>query len=147
TAKGIEDTAMYRYNRLISLNEVGGEPGNYGASVAAFHADAAYRVRHWPHEMLATSTHDTKRSEDVRARLNVLSEMSTPWRETVRRWSRINRTRKRELAGEPAPSGDDEYHFYQTLVGSWPLEPDLQVTDAYRERVAAYMVKAAREAK
>jgi (1->4)-alpha-D-glucan 1-alpha-D-glucosylmutase len=147
TAKGIEDTAMYRYNRLISLNEVGGEPGNYGASVAAFHADAAYRVRRWPHEMLATSTHDTKRSEDVRARLNVLSEMSTPWRETVRRWNRINRTRTRELAGEPAPSREDEYHFYQTLVGSWPLDADPQVTEAYRERITAYVVKAAREAK
>jgi (1->4)-alpha-D-glucan 1-alpha-D-glucosylmutase len=147
TAKGIEDTAMYRYNRLISLNEVGGEPGTYGASVAAFHADAAYRVRHWPHEMLATSTHDTKRSEDVRARLNVLSEMTTPWRETVRRWSRLNRTRLRELAGEQAPSREDEYHFYQTLVGSWPLESDPRAADAYRERVSAYMIKAAREAK
>ncbi|HEX4388228.1 MAG TPA: malto-oligosyltrehalose synthase [Steroidobacteraceae bacterium] len=147
TAKGIEDTAMYRYNRLISLNEVGGEPGSYGASMAAFHADAAYRVRHWPHEMLATSTHDTKRSEDVRARLNVLSEMSTPWREAVRRWSRMNRTRKRELSGEPAPSREDEYHLYQTLVGSWPLESGAEVADAYRERVSAYMIKAAREAK
>ena len=138
TAKGIEDTAMYRYNRLISLNEVGGEPGSYGASMAAFHADAAYRVRHWPHEMLATSTHDTKRSEDVRARLNVLSEMSTPWREAVRRWSRMNRTRKREVSGEPAPSREDEYHLYQTLVGSWPLESEPEVADGLpraRERL------------
>jgi (1->4)-alpha-D-glucan 1-alpha-D-glucosylmutase len=148
TAKGIEDTALYRYNRLISLNEVGGEPGNYGAGVRAFHADADYRVRHWPHEMLATSTHDTKRSEDVRARLDVLSEMTTPWREAVRRWTRINRTRKREVDGAQAPSSNDEYHLYQTLLGSWPLpEPDAAGAAAYRERVEAYMIKAVREAK
>jgi (1->4)-alpha-D-glucan 1-alpha-D-glucosylmutase len=148
TAKGIEDTALYRYNRLISLNEVGGEPGNYGGGVRAFHADAEYRVRHWPHEMLATSTHDTKRSEDVRARLNVLSEMTTPWREAVRRWMRINRTRKREIDGQPAPSSNDEYHLYQTLLGSWPLTvTDAAGAAAYRERVEAYMIKAVREAK
>jgi len=148
TAKGIEDTALYRFNRLLSLNEVGGEPGNYGGGVRAFHADAEYRVRHWPHEMLATSTHDTKRSEDVRARLTVLSEMTTPWRDAVRRWSRINRSRKREVDGQQAPSRNDEYHFYQTLVGTWPLtEPDPAGAAAYRERIEAYMLKAAREAK
>src|SRR5207253_2317267 len=131
-----------------SPNEVGGEPGRYGAGVRAFHADSEYRVRRGPHEMLATSTHDTKRSEDVRARLNVLSEMSTPWREAVRRWSRFNRSRRRELEGLPAPSPNDEYHFYQTLFGSWPLEePDAAGAAAYRERIEAYMIKAAREAK
>jgi (1->4)-alpha-D-glucan 1-alpha-D-glucosylmutase len=144
TAKGIEDTALYRFNRLISLNEVGGDPNNYGGGVRAFHADAEYRARHWPHEMLATSTHDTKRSEDVRARLNVLSEMTTPWRDAVRRWTRINRTRKREIEGLPAPSRNDEYHFYQTLLGSWPIAgADL----SYRERIESYMIKAVREAK
>jgi len=97
TAKGIGGHRAVSLQRLLSLNEVGGEPGNYGGGVRAFHADAEYRVRHWPHEMLATSTHDTKRSEDVRARLNVLSEMTTPWRDAVRRWSRINRSRKREV--------------------------------------------------
>jgi (1->4)-alpha-D-glucan 1-alpha-D-glucosylmutase len=98
--------------------------------------------------MLATSTHDTKRSEDVRARLNVLSEMTTPWRDAVRRWSRINRSRKREIDGQQAPSRNDEYHFYQTLVGTWPLtEPDPAGAVAYRERIEAYMLKAAREAK
>jgi malto-oligosyltrehalose synthase len=148
TAKGIEDTALYRFNRLISLNEVGGEPNNYGSGVRAFHADAEYRARHWPHEMLATSTHDTKRSEDVRARLNVLSEMTTPWRDAVRRWTRINRSRKREIDGAEAPSRNDEYYFYQTLLGSWPLrEPDAAGAAAYRERIAAYMIKAVREAK
>ncbi|HKD55833.1 MAG TPA: hypothetical protein VKB72_16590, partial [Steroidobacteraceae bacterium] len=148
TAKGIEDTAMYRYNRLLSLNEVGGEPGTYGAGVRSFHADAEYRARHWPHELLATTTHDTKRSEDVRARLNVLSEMTTPWRDAVRRWTRINRSRKREVDGQQAPSDNDEYHFYQTLIGSWPLtELDAAGASAYRERIEAYMIKAVREAK
>jgi (1->4)-alpha-D-glucan 1-alpha-D-glucosylmutase len=148
TAKGIEDTAMYRYNRLISLNEVGGEPGTYGSGVRTFHADCEYRMRNWPHEMLTTSTHDTKRSEDVRARLNVLSEMTTPWRDAVRRWMLINRTRKRELDGQPAPSANDEYHLYQTLIGSWPPdELDAQAATAYRERIEAYMIKAVREAK
>jgi len=149
TAKGIEDTALYRYNLLLALNEVGGEPGIYGGSgVRAFHADAEYRVRHWPHEMLATSTHDTKRSEDVRARLAVLSEMTTPWRDAVRRWMRINRTRKHEVDGAPAPDSNDEYHFYQTLIGSWPLlEPDAAGMAEYRARIEAYMIKAVREAK
>ena len=148
TAKGIEDTALYRYNRLLALNEVGGEPNNYGGGVRAFHADCSYRVRRWPHEMLASSTHDTKRSEDVRARLDVLSEMTTPWRDAVRRWMRFNRSRKREVEGEPAPSANDEYHFYQTLLGSWPLEaPDAAAAHGYRERLEAYMLKAVREAK
>jgi len=145
TAKGIEDTALYRYNLLLALNEVGGEPGLYGGGgVRAFHADAEYRSRHWPHEMLATSTHDTKRSEDVR----VLSEMTTPWRDAVRRWMQINRTRKREVDGAAAPDSNDEYHFYQTLIGSWPLpEPDATGMTEYRARIEAYMIKAVREAK
>jgi (1->4)-alpha-D-glucan 1-alpha-D-glucosylmutase len=148
TAKGIEDTALYRFNRLISLNEVGGEPDLYGATVSAFHTDAQYRARHWPHEMLATSTHDTKRSEDVRARISVLSEIPAVWRQAVTRWRRMNRTRRREVGGLPAPSPDDEYLLYQTLIGTWPLaEPDEAGLDAYRQRVEAYMLKAAREAK
>jgi len=149
TAKGIEDTALYRYNRLLALNEVASEPGIYGGGgVRAFHADAEYRVRHWPHEMLASSTHDTKRSEDVRARLAVLSEMTTPWRDAVRRWIRINRRRKREVDGAAAPSSNDEYHFYQTLLGSWPLpEPDAVGLAEYRVRIETYMIKAVREAK
>jgi len=148
TAKGIEDTALYRFNRLVSLNEVGGEPDLYGSSVSAFHTDAQYRARHWPHEMLATSTHDTKRSEDVRARISVLSEAPAAWRQAVNRWSRMNRTRRREVGGRPAPSRDDEYLLYQTLIGTWPLaEPDDAGLDAYRQRIEAYMLKAAREAK
>jgi len=148
TAKGVEDTSLYRFNRLTSLNEVGGEPDAYGSSVRAFHADSQHRARFWPHEMLATSTHDTKRSEDVRARINVLSEMTQVWRKTIERWSRMNRSRKRDVEGRPAPSENDEYLFYQTLVGSWPLqEPDPTELTTYRERIEGYMIKAAREAK
>ncbi|HUI61940.1 MAG TPA: malto-oligosyltrehalose synthase, partial [Steroidobacteraceae bacterium] len=148
TAKGIEDTSLYRFNRLISLNEVGGEPDAYGISVRAYHADSQHRARLWPHEMLATSTHDTKRSEDVRARINVLSEMTQVWRRTIERWSRMNRTRKRDVEGTPAPDPNDEYLFYQTLVGTWPLQdPDGRTLTDYRERLEAYMLKAVREAK
>ena len=148
TAKGIEDTALYRFNRLVSLNEVGGEPDLYGSSVSAFHADAQDRARQWPNEMLTTSTHDTKRSEDVRARISVLSEIPSAWRRAVDRWRRLNRTRRREVGGMPAPSPDDEYLFYQTLIGTWPLEePDEAGLAGYRERIEAYMLKAAREAK
>ena len=148
TAKGIEDTSLYRFNRLTSLNEVGGEPDAYGSTVRAFHADSQHRARFWPHEMLGTSTHDTKRSEDVRARINVLSEMTQVWRKNIERWSRINRLRKREVEGQPAPSLNDEYLLYQTLVGSWPLEDlDEAGMAAYRERIEGYMIKAARESK
>jgi len=148
TAKGIEDTALYRFNRLLSLNEVGGEPDLYGSSVRAFHTDARYRARHWAHEMLATSTHDTKRSEDVRARISVLSEIPALWRQATARWSRMNRTRRREVGGLPAPSRDDEYLLYQTLIGTWPIEdPDEAALQDYRRRIEAYMLKAAREAK
>ncbi|HVC29728.1 MAG TPA: malto-oligosyltrehalose synthase, partial [Steroidobacteraceae bacterium] len=148
TAKGIEDTALYRFNRLVSLNEVGGEPDLFGSGVDAFHADAQDRCRHWPHEMLTTSTHDTKRSEDVRARISVLSEIPAEWRQAADRWRRFNRTRRRVVGGTPAPSPEDEYLLYQTLVGTWPLgEPDEAALDAYRQRIEAYMLKAAREAK
>jgi (1->4)-alpha-D-glucan 1-alpha-D-glucosylmutase len=150
TAKGVEDTALYRFNRLVSLNEVGGEPDAYGTSARAFHADSQYRAKYWPHEMLGTSTHDTKRSEDVRARINVLSEMTMVWRKTIERWSRMNRSRKREVDGRPAPARNDECLLYQTLIGTWPLEEERDGaggSSAYRERIEAYMVKAAREAK
>ena len=148
TAKGIEDTALYRFNRLVSLNEVGGEPAAYGSTVHAFHADAQHRARCWPHEMLATSTHDTKRSGDVRARISVLSEMTAVWRQTIERWSRFNRSRKREIEGRPAPSRNDEYLLYETLLGSWPVEEiDEAAASSYRQRIENYVIKAAREAK
>ena len=148
TAKGVEDTALYRFHRLSSLNEVGGDPDLFGVSVRAFHADARHRIRHWPDEMLATSTHDTKRSEDVRCRIDVLSEMPALWRKLLARWSLMNRARKREIDGLPAPGPNQEYLLYQTLLGSWPLEPmDEAALTVYRERIEAYMLKASREAK
>ena len=148
TAKGVEDTALYRFHRLVSLNEVGSDPDIFGISVRAFHADAKYRQRHWPHEMLTTSTHDTKRSEDTRARIDVLSEMPALWRQMLARWRRMNRLRKREIEGRPAPGPNQEYLLYQILLGSWPLEKmGAAALRVYTERIAAYMIKAAREAK
>lgn len=148
TAKGMEDTAFYIDNRLVSLNEVGGDPRRFGVSTAAFHHANNERGRRWPHALINTTTHDSKRSEDVRARINVLSEMPDEWRTHLRRWSRINKSRKKVVDGEPAPSRNDEYLFYQTLVGAWPLE-DLRDSgiETFRKRIEAYMVKAAREAK
>jgi (1->4)-alpha-D-glucan 1-alpha-D-glucosylmutase len=148
TAKGVEDTAMYRFNRLASLNEVGGDPDRYGTSIAAFHADLRARQSHWPLELLATTTHDTKRSEDVRVRIDVLSEFPTLWRRTVNRWRRLHRSRKRMVDGQMAPGPNQEYLLYQILVGSWPLTPmDATAHTEYRERIQAYMLKAVREAK
>jgi (1->4)-alpha-D-glucan 1-alpha-D-glucosylmutase len=148
TAKGVEDTALYRFHRLVSLNEVGGDPDTFGVGVRAFHADAKARQQHWPHEMLSTSTHDTKRSEDTRVRIDVLSETPRLWRQMLVRWRRINRLRKREIEGRPAPGPNQEYLLYQILLGSWPLEKlDDAALHAYAERIAAYMIKASREAK
>jgi len=147
-AKALEDTACYRYHRLVALNEVGGDPRRFGVSVAAFHHANQERTRRWPHTMLTTSTHDTKRSEDVRARLNVLSEIPDEWRGHLARWSRLNRGRKLKLNGVPAPARNDEYLLYQTLIGAWPLgELDEAGLGAFRQRIAQYMVKAVREAK
>ena len=120
-AKGLEDTAFYIFNRLISLNEVGGEPQHFGTSVAAFHRQNADRRRRWPQAMLTTSTHDTKRGEDVRARINVLSEIPREWRTRLSRWSRLNRRRKPVMDGQRVPDRNEEYLLYQTLVGTWPL--------------------------
>jgi (1->4)-alpha-D-glucan 1-alpha-D-glucosylmutase len=137
-AKGVEDTAFYRYNRLIALNEVGGHPSHFGFSLKAFHAASENRAKRWPTTMLGSSTHDTKRSEDVRARLGVLSELPSAWRMALRRWSLLNRSHRTGSEGEMRPSRADEYHFYQALIGVWP---------AQTERLKAYMLKAAREAK
>ncbi|MGI9049567.1 MAG: malto-oligosyltrehalose synthase [Rubrobacteraceae bacterium] len=146
-AKGMEDTALYIYNRLTSLNEVGGEPERFRVSVSAFHHLTAERLRDWPHAMLGTSTHDTKRGEDVRARINVLSEIPNEWRERIVRWARINRSRRRDIEGELAPSRNDEYLLYQTLLGAWLLgEMDEDALGELRERIKAYMEKAIREA-
>jgi (1->4)-alpha-D-glucan 1-alpha-D-glucosylmutase len=145
-AKGVEDTSFYRYHRLVSLNDVGGEPRRFGVSVAAYHSATRERARRWPHNLLATSTHDSKRSEDFRARVDVLSEMPAAWKLMLKRWSRLNRAKQREIDGTPAPSANDEYLLYQTLLGTWPLAENVGL-DAYRQRIEAYMIKAVREAK
>ncbi len=148
TAKGIEDTAFYRYNRLVSLNEVGGGPDQFGISVEEFHAQCQVRQEKWPTGLSATSTHDTKRSEDVRARIHVLSEIPREWRAAVGRWHRWNRRYAAEVDGRPAPDRNDEYLLYQTLVGAWPLTPlESEETVAFTARIQGYMLKAAKEAK
>jgi (1->4)-alpha-D-glucan 1-alpha-D-glucosylmutase len=143
-AKGVEDTAFYRYNRLVALNEVGSDPAAFGTSVAEFHRENAERARRWPHAMLTSSTHDTKRSEDVRARIAVLSELPREWRAAVNRWARLNRRAKTRVEGASAPDRNDEYLFYQTVLGAWPWgveAPD----EAFVARIEAFMLKAARE--
>jgi (1->4)-alpha-D-glucan 1-alpha-D-glucosylmutase len=148
TAKGVEDTAMYRFNRLTSLNEVGGDPGRFGVRISAFHAEMRARQRRLPLELLATSTHDTKRSEDVRARIDVLSEFPAMWNRVVNRWRRLNRSRKRRVEGQWAPGPNQEYLLYQTLLGTWPMQPmDAEALQIYKGRIQAYMLKAVREAK
>ena len=148
-AKGLEDTACYVYSRFIAVNEVGGSPEAFGMPVEQFHCASEERARNWPHSMLSTSTHDTKRSEDVRARLDVLSEIPKMWAEYVMKWRRINRSRKVTLAdGRQVPDNNEEYFLYQTLVGAWPLA--INHEDDRKEfvsRIQQYMEKAAHEAK
>ena len=152
-AKSIEDTVFYRYARLISLNEVGGDPTRFGTSVGEFHAANAERAATRPHTMLATSTHDHKRGEDVRTRIDVLTEIPGEWSRALRRWSRFNRTKRGMLRGYPVPDPNDEYFLYQTIVGTWPTawsDPaDIPAAEyaAYLDRIVAYMHKAQREAK
>lgn len=147
-AKAMEDTCAYIYNRLISINEVGGDPRQFGVLLSAFHRTNQARAKDWPHAMLTTSTHDTKRSEDIRARLNVLSEMPAPWRLALRRWSQANRKLKRKVEGVLVPTANDEYFIYQTLLGVWPPgELDANAMQNLRFRLAEYLVKAVREAK
>jgi (1->4)-alpha-D-glucan 1-alpha-D-glucosylmutase len=138
TAKGYEDTALYRFNRLVSLNEVGADPSRFGTPVAEFHAAMQERQRTYPHALSTTSTHDTKRGEDVRARINVLSEIPDEWRRRVMLWQRMNRKHRTTVDGLPTPGANTEYLIYQTLVGAWPIGP---------ERLRAYLMKAIHEAK
>ena len=148
-AKGVEDTAFYVYNRLVSLNEVGGDPGRFGISVATFHSLNAERRENWPDTLLCATTHDTKRGEDVRARLNVLSETPREWRSRIQRWARLNSRHRTVVDGEPAPDRNDEYLLYQTLLGVWP-PAGLDGADDAAElavRVERYLLKAIREAK
>jgi (1->4)-alpha-D-glucan 1-alpha-D-glucosylmutase len=148
-AKGLEDTAFYRYNRLVSLNDVGADLHRFGTTTADFHKANQERLRDWPYTMLATSTHDSKRSEDVRTRIDVLSEMPGLWRLRVREWRRFNRVHRSKVNEKPAPSPNDEYLLYQTLIGAWPTEPMQSENEwqSFRERVENYMLKAMREAK
>jgi len=144
-AKGFEDTALYNYNRLVSLNEVGGNPGLAGASIKDFHHFNLVRVNRWPHTLNTTSTHDTKRSEDVRARINVLSEISAEWQQHLTQWSQWNEPRKRKVNGLPIPESNTEILLYQTMVGTWPLSEE-DIPD-FGERLKAYAIKAAKESK
>jgi (1->4)-alpha-D-glucan 1-alpha-D-glucosylmutase len=146
-AKGTEDTALYIYNRLVSLNEVGSDPTCFGLDPAAVHAWMIERQRRAPAALSATSTHDTKRGEDVRARLNVLSEIPAAWKAAVTRWRAINRRFKSGIRGALAPDANEEYLIYQTLVGAWPFEADPAVHASFMERIVAYARKALREAK
>ncbi len=149
-AKGLEDTAFYRYNVLLSLNEVGGDPSRFGRSVEEFHEANRLRAEVWPFEMLATSTHDTKLGEDVRARINVLSEIPDEWGREVSKWMRIAKASRTVVDGEPAPDRTDEYRFYQALVGVWPSDLDVHTKAAPDElvtRLSEYMIKAVKEAK
>ena len=151
-AKGLEDTAFYRYNRFIALNEVGGHPEHFGLSIVAFHVANRKRAQHWPDSMLGTSTHDTKRGEDARARLAALSECPDEWAAAVERWSMCLRDATAHRDPKAAPDRNDEYALYQTLMGTVPpalLESDAPEAEwaAYAERVKGAMQKAMREAK
>jgi (1->4)-alpha-D-glucan 1-alpha-D-glucosylmutase len=144
-AKGFEDTALYAYNRLVSLNEVGGTPDSQGLSIEDYHRHNLSRLKQSPYTLNATTTHDTKRSEDVRARINVLSEIPAEWERRLACWSQWNQPRKRKVNGLFVPEPNMEILLYQTLVGAWPLTEE-EVPE-FKERVKAYMVKATREAK
>jgi len=147
-AKGVEDTSFYIYNRLVALNEVGGEPDQFALTPDRFHRACIARRQSHPHGMLATSTHDTKRSEDVRARMAALSELPAGWRKALRRWSTINRRHKTGIEGESAPDANEEHLIYQTLLGTWPLEAmDKPARATYIERIQEYIIKAIKEAK
>ena len=150
-AKGVEDTAFYRYNRFVALNEVGGAPERFGLAPALFHKANAARIQNWPHAMLATATHDTKRGEDNRARLAVLSEMPEEWRRQVETWTRILRARRGDVERAAAPDRDDVYMLYQMFVGSWPIDmldaPSDEQREAYGARIHAALEKSLREAK
>ncbi len=145
----MEDTSFYVYNRLVALNEVGGDPRRFGVSVAAFHAAAQERQRDWPGEMLATSTHDNKRSEDVRARIAVLSEMPAAWRLALRRWARLNQrheTRRRAMSRRPTAT-TSICSIRPCSASGLRLSRMPASLDALRQRIHAYMRKAVREAK
>lgn len=147
-AKAVEDTAFYRYHRLVSLNEVGGDPSRFGISIESFHAANRARLEAWPRAMSTTMTHDAKRSEDVRSRIHTLSEMPGEWGAAVMRWGALNADKRRPVDDAYAPDRNDEYLFYQTLLGAWPPGPKDAARHAREvERIVDYMRKAVKEAK
>jgi (1->4)-alpha-D-glucan 1-alpha-D-glucosylmutase len=146
-AKGLEDTALYVHNRLISLNEVGSDPTQFGLEPAALHEWMADRRARWHSALSATSTHDTKRGEDLRARVNVLSEIPGAWKAAATKWRTVNRRFKVEIRGALAPDANEEYLIYQTLVGMWPFDIDDRAREELVERLTVYTTKALREAK
>jgi (1->4)-alpha-D-glucan 1-alpha-D-glucosylmutase len=150
-AKGVEDTAFYRYNRFIALNEVGGAPDRFGVPPSTFHKANSQRAERWPQAMLASATHDTKRGEDARARLAVVSERPEEWRRQTAAWSRLLRARIGNAEAVQAPDRNDEYMLYQMLVGSWPIEilesPTAESLAAFAERIREALTKSIREAK
>jgi (1->4)-alpha-D-glucan 1-alpha-D-glucosylmutase len=147
-AKGVEDTAFYVYNRLVSLNEVGGMPERFGTPLETFHGQNIERSKSWPHALITTATHDTKRGEDTRQRINVLSEIPREWEEHVKTWARMNKKNKTVIDGNEAPDRNDEYLLYQSLIGSWPVESmGERDHDSFVQRIRDYMLKASREAK
>jgi (1->4)-alpha-D-glucan 1-alpha-D-glucosylmutase len=147
-AKGVEDTAYYRDNTLLALNEVGGDPGGSSVRLQEFHRFNAFRARYWPHTQNATSTHDTKLGEDARIRIGALSVVAGEWSSAVRSWIVANAPFRRNTREGPAPSRNDEYRLYQTLVGVWPADGETggSLDGSICDRVTAYMKKSAREA-
>jgi (1->4)-alpha-D-glucan 1-alpha-D-glucosylmutase len=147
-AKGLEDTAFYVYNRMVALNEVGGEPQRFGISPGEFHEHNLWRQQKWPQTMLCTSSHDTKRSEDTRARIAAISELPEMWKAALADWRVANASHKTQLDTERAPDENEEYLLYQTLIGTWPLHrPSEEEYRAYVARIQDYMTKAIKEAK
>jgi (1->4)-alpha-D-glucan 1-alpha-D-glucosylmutase len=144
-AKGFEDTTLYIYNRLLSLNEVGGDPAVFGSRVSDWHHYHIARSKQWPHTMNATATHDTKRGEDARSRINVLSEIPDEWSGQLVKWHRLNKGYRSKVCGRPVPDENEEYLLYQTMIGAYPFsDADLR---EFPRRILEYMIKASREAK
>jgi (1->4)-alpha-D-glucan 1-alpha-D-glucosylmutase len=143
-AKGFEDSLLYVFNRLVSLNDVGGTPNAPGVSPAELHEIGVERQQRWPNALNATTTHDTKRSEDVRARISVLSEMPVEWETRLARWHSLNQVHRTSIMGQPVPTRNEEMLIYQTLLGAWPL--DESGVEGFRRRLQSYMIKAIREA-
>lgn len=147
-AKGAEDTAYYRYYPLCSINEVGSDLNTFGISIETFHQQNLERAQHSPYTMTTTNTHDSKRSEDVRARINVLSETPEEWDQNIKHWMEINQVHKTEENSELIPDKNEEYLFYQTVVGTWPTQQmTVNEHQNYVNRIQAYMEKAIKEAK